>query len=101
MKTYTHNPNIYREHYGNGLPGFHGTRMQYGHGWGTLARRAIPLLKTGVKIIAPHLKKAAKEIAKDVGGRLVSTAYKRKAQQKPVIQRKKFKVSTSKRDIFN
>lgn len=117
MKVYSHNPNIFRDHYrnqvGNALPGFRGTRMQYGNGIGSIlgaiARRAIPLLKTGAKIIAPHLKKAARNIATDIGGRMAEEAstrlggnvYKRKSRRNPVIRRKKVKASTSKRDYFN
>ena len=117
MKVYSHNPNIFRDHYrnqvGNALPGFRGTRMQYGNGIGSIlgaiARRAIPLLKTGAKIIAPHLKKAARNIATDIGGRMAEEAstrlggnvYKRKSRRNPVIRRKKLKASTSKRDYFN
>ena len=111
MKAYTHDPNIYQKHFnyqvGNALPGFRGERMQYGYGIGSIlgaiARRAMPLLRTGAKIIAPHLKNAAKNIAEDVGGRVVQELFvnKRKAQRKSVSRRKKFKASTSKKDYLN
>ena len=114
MKAYVHDPNLYREHYqnqvGKALPGFQGARMQYGDGigalLGSLARKAVPLLASGAKFVAPHLKQAFKGIAKDVTGkvaqeattRLLST-QKRKKPRKTVSKRKKVKASTS-QDIF-
>ena len=77
MKPYIHNPTVYRQHYqnqvGRALPAFKGSRIQHGHGLGSflggLARKALPLLASGVKMAAPHLKRAAKNIAKDVAGK--------------------------------
>ena len=114
MKAYVHNPDLYREHYRNqvgaGLPGFQGGRTQHVYGFGTLlgslARKAVPLLASGAKLIAPHLKQAFKGIAKDVTGKVVQSVttkrlntQKRKKPRKSVSRRKKAKVSTSK-DIF-
>lgn len=117
MKAYVHNPNLYRQHYqnqvGKALPGFQGARLQHGYGLGallgTLARKAVPLLASGAKFIAPHLKQAFKGIAKDVTGKVAQEAttrllgtqksQKRKKRRKVVSKRKKVKASTS-NDIF-
>ena len=120
MKAYSHDPNIYREHFrnqvGRALPGFKGARTQYGGSIGNIigaiARRAMPLIKSGVKLLAPHLKTAARGIAQDVTSRVineattrfggpVSTPNKRKSKRKGVIRRKKFKASTSNNDYLN
>ena len=113
MKQYIHNPDIYRHHYrsqvGSALPGFSGNRMhrvQYGDGIGSilssLARKAIPLLASGVKFAAPHVKKALKSLAKDVTQDFTRKATSRllKRKRKPVSRRKKVKRTTSK-DIFS
>ena len=119
MKPYIHNPNVYRHHFqnqvGRALPGFKGARTQRGHGlgslFGALARKAIPLLSAGAKLVAPHLKHAVKGIAKDVTGKVAQEAttrligamskpQKRRAPRKTVSKRKKVRASTSK-DIFN
>lgn len=113
MKSYIHNPNIYRHHFksqlGSGLPGFQGTRMhreQWGSGIGSflakLARKAIPLLVSGAKLAKPHLVKAAKGIAKDAAQEASMKIFnkKRKAKRSPVRRRKKVKRTTS-QDIFS
>ena len=118
MKTYVHNPNIYRNHYvrqvGSALPGFRGMRMhQEGDGIGAflgrLARKAIPHILSGVKagarIAKPHVQKAAKGIAKDVSNRVLHEVTthvnkRKKATNGPVRRRKKVKRTTS-TDIFD
>lgn len=116
MKKYIHNPDIYRDHFrtqvGSAIPGFSGTRMhrQRGDGIGSflgkLARKAIPLLISGVKLAAPHAKEALKGIAKDVVGNIFHGARnkivnkKRKANSTPVRRRKKVKRTTPK-DILD
>ena len=117
MKTYSHNPNVYREHFrnqvGKAIPGFKGARTQYGSGFGSIlgaiARRAMPLIKSGIKLLSPHLKTAARGIAQDVTSRAVNevssrfgpqTPNKRKRTRKAVSRRKKVKASTSKFDYL-
>lgn len=120
MKVYSHDPNVFREHYrnqvGKALPGFKGARVQYGSGigniLGAIARHAMPLIRSGAKILAPHLKTAAKGIVKDVASRAVneattrfggsvSTPNKRRRKRQPAIRRKKVKASTSNSDYFD
>lgn len=116
MKPYIHNPAIYQDHYraqvGSALPGFRGTRIHRHRGegigafLGRLARKAIPLLRSGAKLAAPHVKKALKGIAKDVTNKAAEEATnrlfnkKRKANTAPVRRRKKVKRTTSP-DIFD
>ena len=116
MKAYIHNPNVYRHHYrsqvGSALPGFSGSRMhriQTGYGigsiLGSLARKAIPILASGIKLAAPHVKSALKGIAKDVTHEVAQKATQKlfnkpKPKRKPVRKRRKVKASTSK-DIFS
>ena len=77
---YIHNPEIFRRHFqaGRGLPGFSGSRVQRGDGLGkilgAIARRALPIIKAGFRIAKPHIKKAAKSVAKDVTGRVTQAA---------------------------
>lgn len=77
MRVYQQDPILYRNHFrhqvGGELPGFKGSRHGSGLGsfLGSLARKAVPLLKAGVKLAAPHLKKAGKDIAKDVSGKVI------------------------------
>ena len=75
MKVYQQDPNIYRRHFGGNLPGFKGARIQHGNGIGSflgiLARKAIPIIRAGVKLAAPHVKQAGKDIAKDLSKELV------------------------------
>ena len=122
MKAYIHNPDIYRRHYlqqvGSALSGFHGVRMHRHEGdgigafLGKLARKAIPLLisgvKSGAKFIAPHAKAALKNMAKDVTGkvaqeittRMTNTHKRKKSNPSRVRRRKKVKRTTSP-DIFD
>lgn len=55
---------------GGDLPGYSGIASQYGAGLGGifrgLFRLAVPLLKRGFSVAAPHLKTAAKNIVSDV-----------------------------------
>ena len=115
MRIYRQDPSIYRHHFtrqvGGELPGFKGTRVQYGDSigsfLGSLARKAIPLIKAGFKIVAPHVKHAGKEIAKDLTGRVIQEAtkkmsgkaYKRSKGKKRTRKRKTVKRVTS-NDIF-
>ncbi len=114
MKVYRQDPLIYRHHFhrqvGGELPGFKGTRVQHGDGIGSflgaLARKAIPLIKAGVKLAAPHVKKAGKDIAKDLTGRVIqevsgrmNKSYKPVRRRKTVRKRKTVKGAASK-DIF-
>ena len=113
MKPYIHNPNIYRHHFqrGSALPGFRGTRMhrQYGDGiasfFGKLARKAIPLLISGAKLAKPHVMKAAKNIAEDVGKRVVGKivgpkTHKRKKVIANTIRKRKYTKRATSPDIF-
>ena len=89
MRAYRQDPYIYRNHFvrqtGGDLPGFKGTRVQYADGIGSflgaLARKAIPIIKAGVKLAAPHVKKAGKEIAKDLTGQVLSKASEKFSQK--------------------
>ena len=115
MKVYRQDPSIYRHHFnrqiGGDLPGFKGARVQHADGIGSflgaLARKAIPLIKAGVKLAAPHVKKAGKDIAKDLGGRAIKEVtarmsgrgYKRRKPKKGTRKRKVVKRVTS-QDIF-
>ena len=114
MKKYIHNPNIYRHHFqsGNALPGFHGRRMhrQQGDGIGAflgkLARKAIPLLISGAKLAKPHVIKAAKHIAEDVGksvvGKIIGTkSNKRKKGGVNRVRRRKYTKRSTSSDIFD
>ena len=83
--------------------------MQYGNGisWflGALALKAIPLIKAGVKIAAPHAKKAAKNVARELTGQVVQEVAgrighkKRRKPKKRVSKQKNVKRAASK-DIF-
>ena len=107
MKPYIHNPNLYRDHYrsqtGGELPGFRGMSMQHGNGIGALlsklARKAIPLIMSGAKMIKPHVINAAKGVAKDVTGKIVSSVMnipqKRKRARKPKSTHKRRKVTST------
>ena len=104
MRAYRQDPNLYRNHFvrqaGGDLPGFKGTRVQYADGIGSflgaLARKAIPLIKAGVKLAAPHVKKAGKEIAKDLTGQVM-----RKATQKKCVRKRKASKRARPNDIFS
>lgn len=64
--------NYYRAQAGHGLPGYQGAPVMYGAGVGgvfrSLFRKAVPLLRRGFEIIRPHVKTAARNIARDVVG---------------------------------
>ena len=112
MKVYRQDPLIYRNHFrhqvGGDLPGFKGTRMQYGNGIGSflgaLARKANPLIKAGVKIAAPHAKKAAKNVARELTGQVVQEVagriIKPRKPKKRVSKRKNVKRAAARKDIF-
>ena len=67
-------PDAYTHYYitqaGHGLDGFHGTEFMHGSGlaglFRGLFRRVVPLFKKGVELVKPHVKTAARNIAKDV-----------------------------------
>lgn len=71
----------YRAQAGGGLPGFRGAPIMYGTGLGGLFRglfrKAMPFLRQALEIIKPHVKSAAKNIARDVAGHLVSQVVER------------------------
>ena len=112
---FTPNPDLYRTHFrnqsGGNLPGFQGSRMQYGEGLGSffssIARKAVPLLRSGFKMAAPHMKKAAAGIAKDVFNSVMkqtgipppSNVYKRQPQRVKVSSKRARHQITS--DIFD
>ena len=89
MRAYRQDPSIYRNHFirqaGGDLPGFKGTRVQHADGIGSflgaLARKAIPLIKAGVKLAAPHVKKAGKDIAKDLANQAIKKASEKMTQK--------------------
>lgn len=105
---YSPNNQIHKQHYGSGLPTFRGSRMQYGRGIGSILKRfALPMLKQGAKILAPHLKRAAKGVVTDVIGNFMNrkgamapmprpVRHKKRKQSKQLHRRnKKVKQSTS------
>ena len=57
MRPYIHNPQVYREHFGNGDTVFRGARRQRGHG--AVTKFAVPLITSGIKKASPHLRKLA------------------------------------------
>ena len=91
-KLFTANTDQYRDHFhiqvGGNLPGFRGSRMQHGDGLGSffsnLARKAMPLIMSGLKLAAPHAKQAAKGIAQDVVSRAVHRFSGEESVSKPV-----------------
>ena len=113
MKAYRQDPLIYPNHFrhqvGGDLPGFKGTRMQYRNDIGSflraLARKAIPLVKAGVKIAAPHAKKAAKNVAceltghvvQEVGGRI---GHKKRRKPKKRVSKRKNANRAAAKDII-
>ena len=67
MKAYTHNPNIFHNHFvGQGMPAFRGARVQRGNGviFNKLKRFAVPLLQAGVSAAAPHISNVVKNLAR-------------------------------------
>ena len=119
MRAYRQDPNIYRNHFvrqaGGDLAAFKGARVQYADGIGSflgaLARKAIPLIKAGVKLAAPHVKRAGKDIAKDLtsqvmkkaseklGQKMTGSGYKRGKRKRKCRKRKAGKRARS-NDIF-
>ena len=99
MRLYQSDPNIYRYHFnrqtGGDLPGFKGTRVQHADGIGSflgaLARKAIPLIKAGVKLAAPHVKKAGKEIAKDLTNRAVKKVTEKMSGNRRKVNKRRYK----------
>jgi len=81
------NRSMYEDYYarqsGGEMPVFTGTRVQRGHGLGSifanLKRLAIPLLKRGAKFLVPRLFKTGMEIADDVmeGKKFMDSAKQR------------------------
>ena len=59
MKPYIHNPQAYRNHFGQGDTVFQGARRQ--RGYGAIKRFAIPLISAGIKKAAPLLKTFARK----------------------------------------
>ena len=111
MKVYRQDPSIYRRHFGGNLPGFKGARVQYANGIGSylgiLARKAIPLLRAGVKLAAPHVKQAGKEIAKDISGHVIKKATEKMTgkaykprKSKPKARKRRVTKRTTRRNIF-
>ena len=77
MKSYVHNPEIFRRHFkGKALPAFKGQRIQRGRGVGFtyLKRLAAPLLGA----IAPHIAGTASKLA--------SKAVKKAFPNHPMMQ---------------
>lgn len=116
MRVYQQDPFVFRNHFrqqvGGELPGFKGIRVQHGSGigsfLGSLARKAIPLIKAGVRIAAPHVKRAGKDIAKELSGQVIKEVKGRvgmgrnkrcKKRRKTTRKRKNFNGATS-NDIF-
>lgn len=69
MKRYSHNPELYRNHFtGRGLPAFQGRRMHRGRGRGKklfkkLKRVAVPLLRAGATAAGPHVSRITRTVA--------------------------------------
>ena len=113
MKVYQQDPNIYRRHFGGNLPGFKGARIQHGNGIGSflgiLARKAIPIIRAGVKLAAPHVKQARKDIAKDLSKELVKKvsakmsgkAYKSKRKPKKRVRKQQTTQRLTRQTIFS
>ena len=72
---------------GHGLPVFTGLRYQRGHGLGNMLRAlgkiALPVLKSGAKVLGKQALKTAAQVANDVA----SGAPIKKAVKKRVVQR--------------
>ena len=73
---------------------------------GALVRKAIPLIKAGIKIAAPHAKKAAKNVARELTGQVVQEVAGRIGHKKPrkpkkqVSKLKNVKRAAAAKDIF-
>ncbi len=78
------NNDVYQ--YGGTLPGFMGARVQRGYGLGSifegLIRNALPLAKTGAKLLGKNLLKTGANIIKDiVRGKEFKQTLKRRGKQ--------------------
>lgn len=76
----------YTRQVGNGLPAFSGSRIQRGHGIGSvlggLFRSAMPLLKQGAKTIGNQVLKSGMNFANDViSGKDVKRAFKTRSKE--------------------
>ena len=76
----------YLDQVGNGLPVFTGARVQRGHGLGNvfsgLIRAAMPLMKSGMKLLGKHGVKTGMQIAGDVlSGQNPKRAVRQRAKQ--------------------
>lgn len=111
MKVYRQDPTLFRDHFhrqvGGALPGFKGARVQYGDGIGSflgaMARKAIPLIRAGIKLAAPHVKKAGKDIAQEIAGHAVqkvSQAVKRPRKTRKVVTKRRKVKGARPKDIF-
>jgi hypothetical protein len=93
---------MYEDYYlqqsGNGLPIFHGSRGQRGHGLGSmlsgLFRSAFPMIKRGLANFGKHALKTGLEIANDVAD---GSSFKESAQSRVFPAIKRFAQS----DIFS
>ena len=69
---------------GGDLPGYSGSRVQYGNGlagiFRAIYRTVVPLFKRGIAIAKPHLTSAAKNIAGDVMSNVTRAAFSNKRQ---------------------
>ena len=80
---YVRDDNRYMSYYtgqaGSGLPGFAGSATQYGSGLGgmfrSLYRMAMPLLRRGINIAAPHIKTAASTAVKNIASDVVTSVF--------------------------
>lgn len=86
-------PAVYARYYvvqaGHGLEGFRGDEYMYGAGlaglFRGLFRRAVPLFRKGIELVKPHVKNAARNIAKDALAS-VSTAVMDRLSRAPQEQ---------------
>ena len=68
-----------------------------------MARKAIPLIKAGIKLAAPHVKKAGRGIAKDLAGHAVqrvSEIVKKPRKPRNTVTRRRKVKEARRRDIF-
>lgn len=84
MKTYVHNPEIYRRHFvGKALPHFQGQQIQRGYNplFSLVKRVGAPLLKQGLKALAPE----AAKIAKSLAGKAAKRAFPKSPMMQKVV----------------
>ena len=72
---------------------------------GALAPKAIPLIKAGVKIAAPHATKAAKNVARELTGQVVQEVtgwirHKRRRKLKKRVSKRRNVKRAAVKDIF-